>query len=414
MSSAPALNAKRASLAIFALAVGGFAIGTTEFAIMGLLQEMVTDLGISVPAGGHVISAYALGVVVGAPVLAAVGARMPRKKLAVGLMMLFAVGNLSSFFAPDYQWLLVSRFISGLPHGAFFGVAAVIAASLVAPTRRARAISMVMLGLSIANVVGVPFATWLGQLAGWRWMFVLVGLIGLLTVILMMRFVPHQAILPGASIRRELGALRRVQVWLALLVGTVGFGGFFAVYAYISPTMTNVAGFDTGLLPLIVGLYGLGNVVGNIAGGRLADRNVMGSIYGILAGTVLILASYAWLVQYKAGALVLVFLVGTIGSMLVPPLQTRLLDVSPDAQSLASSLTHSALNMANALGALLGGLVIAWGWGYRSPAVVGAVLALMGLGIALISGRLDRKNPPQPAAADGQRTHPVPDRSAAQ
>lgn len=374
---------------------------------MGLLQEMVTDLNISVPAGGHVISAYALGVVVGAPVFAALGARIPHKNMAVGLMMLFTVGNLSSFFAPDYQWLLVTRFLSGLPHGAFFGVAAVIAASLVAPTRRARAISMVMLGLSIANVVGVPFATWLGQQAGWRWMFVMVGTIGLLTVALTARYVPFKAVHPEASIRRELGALRRIQVWLALLVGTVGFGGFFAVYAYISPTMTNLSGFDPSVLPLIVGLYGLGNVFGNIAGGRLADRSVMGSIYAILLGTVLILAGYAWLVQYKAGALVLVFLVGTIGSMLIPPLQTRLLDASPGAQSLASSLNHSALNMANALGALLGGLVIAWGWGYRAPAVVGAVLALLGLGIALLSGWLDRRGPKSTAG----RTPSVPDKS---
>ncbi|MDK1360403.1 MFS transporter [Arthrobacter sp. zg-Y1219] len=407
MSLTPALQARRASLAIFALAAGGFAIGTTEFAIMGLLQEMVLDLGISVPAGGHVISAYAVGVVVGAPILAALGARIPRKTLALGLMVLFSVGNLSSFFAPDYNWLLATRFLSGLPHGAFFGVAAVIAASLVAPTRRARAISMVMLGLSIANVVGVPFATWLGQQAGWRWMFVMVSAIGVLTVALVARYVPHQATHPEASIRRELSALRRIQVWLALLVGTVGFGGFFAVYAYISPTMTNVAGFDASLLPLIVGLYGLGQVAGNIIGGRLADRSVMGSIYGILLGTAVILAAYAWLVQYKTGALALVFLVGAIGSMLVPPLQTRLLDAAPGAQSLASSLNHSALNMANALGALLGGLVIAWGWGYRSPAVVGAVLALLGLGIALLSGWLDRKSPQAPAPS-AAHAHPVP------
>lgn len=411
MSLTPALDARRSALAIFALAMGGFAIGTTEFAIMGLLQEMVTDLDISVPAGGHVISAYALGVVVGAPILAALGARIPRKTLAVGLMVLFTVGNLSSFFAPDYNWLLATRFLSGLPHGAFFGVAAVIAASLVAPTRRARAISMVMLGLSIANVVGVPFATWLGQQAGWRWMFVMVAVIGLLTVALVARFVPHEATHPEASIRRELSALRRIQVWLALLVGTVGFGGFFAVYAYISPTMTNVSGFDASLLPLIVGLYGLGQVAGNLIGGRLADRSVMGSIYGILAGTAVILAAYAWLVQYKPGALVLVFLVGAIGSMLVPPLQTRLLDASPGAQSLASSLNHAALNMANALGALLGGLVIAWGWGYRSPAVVGAVLALLGLGIALFSGLLDRRDPQRKATEPlAEQTSQVQDR----
>ncbi len=387
------------SLAITALAAGGFAIGTTEFAIMGLLQEMVADLGVSVPEGGHVISAYALGVVVGAPLLAAAGAKMPRKWLALGLMAFFAIANLSSFIAPDYKWLLVTRFLSGLPHGAFFGVAAVIAASLVAPTRRGWAISMVMLGLSIANVVGVPFATWLGQLAGWRWMFVLVGAIALLTVALVAWFVPFQATHPDASIRRELSALRRLQMWLALLVGTVGFGGFFAVYTYISPTMTEVAGFSMGVLPLIVGLYGVGQVVGNIVGGRIADRSVMGSIYAVLAGTVLILAVYAWGVQYKAGAVILVFLVGAIGSALTPALQTRLLDVSPGAASLASSLNHAALNMANALGAMAGGLVIAWGWGFRSPAIVGAVLALLGLGIALLSGALDRRGTAGVAAA---------------
>ena len=390
---------RNVSLAITALAAGGFAIGTTEFAIMGLLQEMVAELGVSVPEGGHVISAYALGVVVGAPLLAAAGAKMPRKWLALGLMAFFAVANLSSFIAPDYGWLLVTRFLSGLPHGAFFGVAAVIAASLVAPTKRGWAISMVMLGLSIANVIGVPFATWQGQLAGWRWMFVLVGAIALLTVALVAWFVPFQAAHPDASIRRELSALRRMQMWLALLVGTVGFGGFFAVYTYISPTMTEVAGFSMGVLPLIVGLYGVGQVVGNIVGGRIADRSVMGSIYAVLAGTVVILAVYAWGVQYKAGAIILVFLVGAIGSALTPALQTRLLDVSPGAASLASSLNHAALNMANALGAMAGGLVIAWGWGFRSPAIVGAVLALLGLGVALLSGALDRRRPAGASAA---------------
>ncbi|MCQ1948067.1 MFS transporter [Arthrobacter sp. zg-Y1116] len=392
-----------AAKAIVALAVGSFAIGTTEFSIMGLLQEMVEDLGISVPAGGHVISAYAMGVVVGAPVLAALGARMPRKTLVLGLMLFFALSNLSSFFAGDYSWLLFTRFLSGLPHGAFFGVAAVIAASLVAPTRRAWAISMVMLGLSIANVVGVPFATWLGQQAGWRWMFVLVAAIGLLSVAMVARFVPYQAPLAGASIKGELSALGRAQVWLALLVGTVGFGGFFAVYSYIAPTMTEVAGISENVLPVVVGLYGVGQVIGNVAGGRLADINVMGSIYAILGGTVVILLAYAWAVQYAATAMVLVFLVGVIGSMLTPPLQTRLLDVSPGAESLASSLNHAALNLANALGALLGGVVIAWGWGYRSPAVVGAVLALLGLAIALISGSLDRR-----PARSSKQTHQAP------
>jgi DHA1 family inner membrane transport protein len=353
-------------------------------------------LRISTPEAGHLISAYALGVVVGAPVLAAVGAKLPRKFLALGLMLFFSVANLSSFIAPDYAGMLVSRFAAGLPHGAFFGVAAVIAASLVAPTRRGWAISMVMAGLTVANVVGVPFATWLGQTFGWRLLFVLVGVLGLATLALIWKFVPFQPAHAGASIRRELGALRRAQVWLAILIGIVGFGGFFATYTYISHTMTSVAGMPTSLLPFVVALYGLGMVAGNIVGGRIADKSVMGTIYRVLPGIAVALVVYAVAVHWPWAAFVMVFVVGGAGSMLVPALQTRLLDASPDAPSLASSLNHAALNVANALGAFLGGVVIAWGWGYVAPALVGAVLAILGLMVALLSGLLERKKPLAP------------------
>ncbi|NKX49572.1 MFS transporter, partial [Arthrobacter deserti] len=243
--------------AVFALAMGGFAIGTTEFAIMGLLQNVAGGLGISIPAGGQLISAYALGVVDGAPVLAALGARVPRKYMGVGLMAMFTLANLSSVLAPDFGTMLVTRFLSGLPHGAYFGIAAVIAAPLAAPARRAQAVAMVMPGLSVANVIGVPAVTWLGQNHGWRLMFLAVALIGAVTVVLVLRWVPFQPVHEGASIRRELGSLKRGQVWLALLTGIVGFGGFFAVYSYISPTMTLVTGLPEAALPLIVGLYGL-------------------------------------------------------------------------------------------------------------------------------------------------------------
>lgn len=386
------LPARRLTLAILALAVGGFGIGTTEFAIMGLLPNMVNDLGIDIPAGGHVISVYALGVVVGAPLLATLGARLPHKRLALALMTLFTVGNLSSYVAAEYGWLLVSRFISGLPHGAFFGVAAVIAASLSSPTRRAQAVASVMLGLSIANVVGVPFATWLGQQYGWRTMFILVGLIGLLTLGLIARYVPHQDVHEGASITRELGALKRGQVWMTLLIATVGFGGFFAVYTYIAPTMTDVAGVPENLLPIVVALYGLGMVAGNIVGGKFADISVMGTIYWVMGAVSLCLLAFTVAVQWAPTAFLFVFLVGAIGSSLIPSLQVRLMDVSPDAPSLASSMNHAALNIANALGAFLGGVVIALGWGYTAPALVGAVLAALGLGAALLSGRMDRQS----------------------
>ncbi|MHA7177136.1 MFS transporter [Arthrobacter sp. Sr24] len=378
--------------AIFALAIGGFGIGTTEFAMMGLLPNVAEGVGVSVPTAGHVISAYALGVVVGAPLLVAIGAKMPRKTLALGLMALFTVGNLLSIFAVDYNTLLITRFIAGLPHGAFFGVAAVLAASLVAPSKRGRAISMVMMGLSIANVLGVPLATLVGQQFGWRWMFVLVGIIGVITMVFIGIFIPSQKAQPGASLRKELGALRRGQVWLTLLVGVVGFGGFFAVYTYVANTMTDVAGFDAGFLPIIVGLYGVGMVVGNYIGGRLADWSVMGSIYAVMTFIAAMLVLYAVSVHIQWMALLMIFVIGASGAMLIPSLQTRLLDVSPGAPTLASSLNHSALNMANALGAFVGGLVITWGWGFTAPALVGAVLAVLGLGIALISGLLDKKD----------------------
>ncbi|WP_144663066.1 MFS transporter [Paenarthrobacter nicotinovorans] len=379
-------------LAILALAMGGFAIGTTEFAMMGLLKEVETGLGISTPQAGSLISAYALGVVIGAPVFAALGAKLPRKHLALGLMLFLAVANLTSFIAPDYGLMLLSRFASGLPHGAFFGVAAVIAAGLVAPTKRGWAISMVMAGLTVSNVIGVPLATWVGQTFGWRLLFVIVGAIGLLTVAMMWKFVPFEAAHPDASIRRELGALKRLQVWLALLIGIIGFGGFFAVYTYIAHTMTSVAGIPENLIPAVVALYGLGMVVGNIIGGRLADKSVMGTIYWVMPGIAAALVVYAIAAHWAWSAFLMAFVVGGIGSMLTPALQTRLLDSAPGAASLASSLNHSALNIANALGAFLGGTVIAWGWGYVAPALVGAVLALLGLGVAVISGVVERRS----------------------
>ncbi len=390
---APKTGTRHVALAILALAMGGFGIGTTEFTMMGLLKEIEQGLNISTPEAGHLISAYALGVVVGAPVLAAVGAKLPRKYLALGLMLFFSVANLSSYLAPDYASMLVSRFAAGLPHGAFFGVAAVIAASLVAPTKRGWAISMVMAGLTVSNVIGVPFGTWLGQSFGWRLLFLLVGLIGVATLIMLWRFVPYQKPHADASFRRELGALKRLQVWMAILIGIVGFGGFFATYTYISHTMTSVAGIPSAWLPAVVALYGAGMVIGNIIGGRIADRSVMGTIYWVLPGTAVALVIYAAAVHWPWTALIMVFVVGSAGAMLVPALQTRLLDASPDAPSLASSLNHAALNVANALGAFLGGLVIAWGWGYVAPALVGAVLALLGLCIAVLSGVIERKRP---------------------
>src|SRR3954447_7005551 len=267
-SSAPAASpvAPRLGPALAALALGGFAIGTTEFVAMGLLPEIARGLAVSVPAGGHVISAYALGVVVGAPLLAGLGARLPRRTLLVGLMAAFTAGNLLSALAPTYWLLIAARFVAGLPHGAYFGVAALVAADLAGPERRARAVSRVLLGLSVANVVGVPPATWLGQTLGWRTAFAAAALLAAATAVSVRRVVPWTAADPHATLRRELGALRRPQVWLALGTDAIGGGGMFAVYSYISPILTGRAGLAEGLVPIILGVWGLGMVVGNVVG----------------------------------------------------------------------------------------------------------------------------------------------------
>ncbi|MFJ3958736.1 MFS transporter [Arthrobacter sp. NPDC090010] len=391
------ISTRALTLAVVSLALGGFAIGTVEFAMMGLLKEVEHGLHLTTPQAGTLISAYALGVCVGAPLLAAFGARLPRKRLAIGLMVFYALANASSMLASSYGAMALSRFISGLPHGAYFGIAAVIAASLVPATKRGWAISMVMTGLTVANVIGVPFATWLGQNFGWQLLFALVSGIALLSAVAIILFVPFEPATPGASIRRELGALKRIQVWMALLTGMIGFGGFFATYTYISHTMTEVTHLPEVFIPLVVAIYGLGMVVGTLIGGRLADKSVMGAIYRALVLIAIALAVYFFAVQWAPTALLMVFVVGGIGSLLTTPLQTRLLDASPDAPSLASSLNHAALNVGNAIGAFLGGVVIALGFGYAAPALVGAVLALLGLAIALLSGRLERRFPVNPA-----------------
>jgi DHA1 family inner membrane transport protein len=390
--SAPHSLTTKAIIAITALAVGGFGIGTTEFTIMGLLDPMVRDLNISIPEGGHVISAYALGVVIGAPTFAALGSRLPRRTLALGLLAWFTLANTASFFTTDYHWLLFSRFIAGLPHGAYFGVAAVIAGSLVPVTRRGWAMSMVLMGLSVANVIGVPFVTWLGQVAGWRMMFLSVGIIGLLAFVAVVATVPHEPAPEGASMMGEIRGLRHPQLWLALAIGTIGFGGFFAVYSYISPTLLSVTHVPEAVLPLAVGVYGVGMVVGNWFAGILADKSVMGTIYGACVGFMILMGSFALLSQYAIPAFILIFCLGGAGSFLVAPLQKRLVDVAPDAPSLAASLNHSALNMANSLGAFLGGAVIAAGFGLQAPAWVGVGLAFLGLLLALFSGALDKRS----------------------
>jgi DHA1 family inner membrane transport protein len=377
--------------AIVALALGGFAIGTTEFVTMGLLPDIADGVDASIPSGGHLISAYALGVVVGAPVIAALGARLPRRGLAVALMTAFVVGNALSALAPGFGTLVVARFVAGLPHGAYFGVASLIAASLVPAQRRGRAVSSVMLGLAISNVAGVPAATWLGQHLGWRSAYWAVVVIGALTVLAVLLVVPPVAGRAEATIRSELGALRRPQVILTLLFGIVGFGGMFALYSYIAPLLTDVAGSSAGFVPVALLVFGVGMIVGTALAGRLADRALFPSLVGAVVAMAVFLLAVVAVAGRPGTLLVAAFLVATASSVLAVCLQLRLMEVAGDAQMLGAALNHSALNLANALGAWLGGLVIAAGYGYRAPSAVGAGLAVFGLVFLTASALLRRR-----------------------
>jgi DHA1 family inner membrane transport protein len=393
---------------ILALALGAFGIGTTEFVAMGLLPSIAESLGTSEPTAGHVIAAYALGVVVGAPLIAALTARMSRRTLLIALMVAFTVGNAATVFAQSYGMLMGARFLAGLPHGAYFGVAGLVAAHLAGPASRAKAVSQVMLGLSVANVVGVPAATWLGSTLGWRAAFVVVAVIGLATIAALCWYLPSLTGMTITNPMTELGALVRPQVWFTLFIGIVGFGGMFAFYTYINTTLTSVSGVSESLIPFALMLFGLGMVAGNIAGGVLADRGVVRAIAMGLGSMMVMLLVFALVGSNPWAALSLTFLIGLSGTALTPALQIRLMDVADDAQTLAAALNHSALNIANAGGAWLGGMVIAAGYGYRAPSVLGAGLAVAGLvvlGLALLYAR--RTPTPTRSASESPTKTPV-------
>ncbi len=383
----PEVTAPRgAALAILALAVGGFTIGTTEFVTMGVLPEIAAGVGVPVPTAGHVISAYALGVVVGVPILSFFGAGLPRRGLLLVLMGAYAACNLLSAVASGYGMLLLARFLDGLPHGAFFGVASLVAASLVTPARRGRAVASVLLGLSVANVIGVPVATWVGQLAGWRAAYLLAAVLGLVAVLLIWSFVPS---VPGdaeangrAEAREFFGSL---QVWLTMAAGAVGFGGLFAVYSYVAPIVTDVSGLDRAVVPIFVLGFGGGMVVGTWVAGELAAWSVLRSLVGAGVATIGVML-LGWLVAPTGWLLLpVVFLMTATASVTVVNLQLRLMDVAGDAVTLGAAMNHAALNIANALGAWLGGVAVAVGYGYRSTTLVGAALAALGLAILLVS-----------------------------
>lgn len=373
--------------AILTLAFGGLVIGTGEFVAMSLLPDLAASTGVSVPAAGSYISAYAIGVVVGAPAIAVMAARMPRRAVLLVLLALVTAGNLASTLAPNQPVLLAARFLAGLPHGAFYGVACLLAAAMVDGTRKAQAAGWVMSGLAAANVVGVPLGTWLGQAAGWRSTFGALGALGALSIVLLLRYVPRVAAVAGASPKSELAGLRRPQLWLTLGVASIGFGGMFAVYSYITPTLVEVTGFEESSVPLVLSLWGVGMIVGNLAGGWLADRALVPAIFGMLLWNALFLAVFSVAAFSSNWTLVVLFLIGC-GFALVPALQVRLMNVAGDAQTLAAGLNHSAFNLSNALGAAVGGYAVTQGAGWAATGWVGAILAILGLGLMAVSVRV--------------------------
>ncbi|MBA9071113.1 DHA1 family inner membrane transport protein [Methylobacterium sp. RAS18] len=388
---ARAERGRHPSIVLLALAVGGFAIGTTEFAAMSLLPAFAPELGIDAPTASHVISAYALGVVVGAPLIAVLAARFARRTLLVILMLLFAAGNALSALAPDYGWMLAFRFIAGLPHGAYFGVASLVAASLVPRERRTQAVSRVILGLSVATMVGVPLANGIGQAVGWRWSFALVAALATLTAILVQLFAPLGQPVQGASALRELGALKRGQVWLTLMTGAVGFGGLFAVYTYLASTLLEVTQSSPSAIPAVLAVFGLGLTAGTFVCAWAGDRALMPAIGFTLLWSAGALALYPVSTGNLWTMVAAAFLIGS-GGGLSSLLQARLMDVAEEAQTMAAALNHSAFNTANALGPWLAGLALAAGFGLPATGVVGMGLALSGFAIWAVSYLLDRRD----------------------
>jgi DHA1 family inner membrane transport protein len=406
MSKPTTAPGARAGLAILALAAGGFAIGTTEFVTMGVLPQIARGLSVTEPIAAHGITAYAVGVIIGVPLLSILGARRPRKGFLIALIGAYALFNLLTVVAPSADTFVAARFLAGLPHGAFFGIATLVAADMVPPERRGRAVALVLMGLTVANVVGVPAAAWLGQAAGWRVSYAACAMLAAIAALMIAAFVVRR---PAPAQAGEGGEARRFfsngQVWFTLIAGAIGLGGTFAIYSYISTTVTEVAGLPAGVVPLFLLAFGVGLTAGVWVGGELASW----SVYKTLLISIMTTATFMLLFWLAAPhgwwALPGVLLVSAAGAVTVTSLQLRLMDVAGAAATLGAGMTQAALNVGNALGATAGGVVITAGFGYRAPALVAVGLAVLGVLVVLLSGALDRRRqtppdqPDQPAKA---------------
>jgi len=380
-------------LALYALTVGAFGIGVTEFVIMGLLIEVGADLGVSIAAAGLLISGYALGVVFGAPILTAISSRWRRKSVLIALMVIFTIGNAACALAPNYETLMLARLVAALAHGTFFGVGSVVATSLVAPERRASAIAVMFTGLTVANIAGVPFGTWLGQEYGWRMTFWAVAVVGLVALAVLAVFLPRDEQDPEPQDwRSDLATMGRPQVLIGLAVTVLGYAGVFTVFTYIAPVLTQVTGFsDTAVSPILL-VFGGGLILGNLVGGRLADRNLDRSILLTLLALGLALILMFFLLGDKTSTVALVGLVGAAGFATVAPLQMRVLEKAEGAgQALASSFNIAAFNLGNAVGAWIGGVAIDRGPGLAALPLVAAAFPLAALALSIVAQRRDRK-----------------------
>jgi DHA1 family inner membrane transport protein len=394
------MNPSPSRLPLLALAVAAFAIGTTEFVIMGLLPEVASDLKVSIPSAGMLVSGYALGVALGAPLLAALTAKMERKHALLLLMGLFILGNALCAIAPNYNVLMVARVVAAFCHGSFFGIGAVVAAHLVPANQRARAIALMFAGLTLANVLGVPFGTFLGQWAGWRSTFWAVTALGVIAALGVVRFVPSLPDLKAPDMRRELRVLREPQALIALGMTVLGFGGVFTVFTYIAPILQEQSHVSPHWTGAVLVLFGLGTTIGNMLGGRLADWKLMPSLMGILVVLTALLVAFAWTMHSTVASVVTVFLWGIAAFATIAPLQSRVVHVAGDAPNLASTLNIAAFNLGNAGGAWLGGAVLAAGYSMPTVSLTGAAVTVAGLLATMTSVALERRRP-MTAVAEG-------------
>lgn len=390
----------RRNIALFALALGGFAIGVTEFASMGLLPNIATDMlpGLAdnpeeqISQAGIIITVYALGVVIGAPLVTAFAAKFSQTKLSIWLLAAFVLATAASALAPTFESLVVARFVSGLPHATYFGAAALIAGRLMGPGNQGRGIAIAMVGLPIANIVGVPLATWIGQVVGWQWAYGLVTVLFIVTFVLVVCFVPRYPGTPHTTALSSLSGFKNVRVWIMVAAGSVGFGGFFAVYAYVAEVATRVTDLPSAAVPWVLAAIGVGMTLGTVLGGRAADINGNRTL---IIGFSLFISSlllYCLVAANTVGLFASVLLLGFTSSLTIPAMQARFIRIAREHELMGAAVSHAAFNIGNALGAWLGGVVIAAGFGYLSPGWIGFVLAAAGLLFVLISVAVQRRD----------------------